>query len=401
MLGRERPGGPARWTAVVAAAGLALALAACSSSSNSGSNPPATAGGVSSGGSSSSAVAGSPAAAAAAATTFLKAYAGVPTGVGITDPVNTTPATGKTFVYVQCEAAQCAEAGTDYKQAVEALGWHLKTLNFQSSNPATLTSALTQALQYHPVAVAFVATPPYAVWSGQIAKYKAAGVALLPIGAVDGTPDPTTLIRIGMGASFQKLSGQILANWFIAESGGKGKALFWGVPQLPAGLAIQNEFIADVKSGCPACSVKLLTQSLPDVLAGKATGAIVSAVRAAAGTGYVVLCDGAFVPGLNAALKAASVSGIKIAAGTSGTTDQAAVKAGQEAAATPTPIALAVWLEVDAAVRFSEHMTVTAVEEPLQLLTTQSMAATGVTPSDDYPYPTNYQQIFKQLWKIG
>lgn len=392
MLRQDRPGRPARWTAaVLVMASMMLALVACSSSKpdTGAATAPTVTGGAS----------GAPAASAAAATAFLQGYESLPTGLGVTTPVRSSPATGKTLVYLQCEAAQCAEAGSAYKNAVAAIGWNLKTLNFQSSNPATFTAALDQALQYRPIAVAFVSTLPYAVWSAEVPKYKAAGVALLPIGAVDATAD-STILRTAMGKAFEQTSAQILANWFIADSGGHGHALFWGLPQLPAGLVLQTAFLADVAKDCPACSVKLLTQSLPDVLAGKAPSAIVSAVRAAAGTNYVVLCDGALAAGLTGAMDAAGVTGVKIAAATSGATDQAAVKAGQEAAATPAPIALAVWLEVDAAIRFSEGMPVPAVQEPLQLLTTQSMAATGVAPSDDYPYPADYQQAFKQLWKV-
>ena len=335
----------------------------------------------------------------ASAKNFLKPYEAIPKGVGITIPVKKTPSPNQTVVYLQCEQPQCASVGQQYAAAVSALHWNLKILNYQSTNPATFTSALTEALQYHPVAVGFLALLPYALWSDEVASYKAANVAMLPIAAVDTTVH-SAIVRNVLSTPAADLYAKILADWVIADSNGHAKVIYWSIPQLPAGLVIQSGFLASIKP-CTTCSVKVISSSIPDVEAGDAPGEIVSAVKADPGVKYVVLSDIQLAPGLTAALKAAGVTGVKIAANEAAELDQTAIRNGEEAAGTPSPNDVAAWQSVDAAVRFSEGMSVPAVTTPTQLLTKATMTATGVVPSDNYPYPSNYQKLFKQLWKMG
>jgi ribose transport system substrate-binding protein len=335
-----------------------------------------------------------------AAQQFLTTYEKLPTSVGIDTPVNVAPTPGKTIVFLQCEVAQCAEAKPIYQAAVQAAGWTLKIVNYQAANPATFTAALETALRYKPVGVVFVAEP-FALWSAMVPKYAAAGVAMLPLGGGADVPVNKTIVRNTVGPPDIELQADLLANWFIADSKGHGNAVFWGVPQLPVQALTQQEFLADVKAKCPGCSVKVITQTLPDVEAGDAPSVIVSAVRSDPGAKYVILSNMGLAQGLVPALKAAGVTDVKIAGNDASAQDEAAIRAGTEAAGVPLPLTLAAWQSVDAAVRFSEGMNVPSVTTPVMLLTTRTMAASNVEPSDVFSYPANYAQVFEQLWKVG
>jgi ribose transport system substrate-binding protein len=372
---------------------IGVSLAACGSS-NSGS--------VSSGTVSGTADSSSqpPAPAVAAAGAFVAKYEQMPASIGVSEPLKTRPAPGRTLVYLQCDAPQCALETPILAAATTVVGWKLKVLNYQAANPATFLSALTSALQYHPVATTFTAIAPYAVWSSIVPQYKAAGVAIIPLGGMD-TPTNATIVRNVLGRPDIALQAQVMADWFIADSGGHGKALFWTVPQAPAINYTQEVFSAEVAKSCPDCSVKLLEQALPDVAAGDAPADIASALRSDPSLRYVILGNIVEASGLEAALKTAGVSGVKIAGFLGGAADQEAVRSGSESAVTPLPLTVGAWQVVDAALRYAEGMPVTPATAPFQLLTTATMTATNISASGSYPYPANYQDLFKQLWDIS
>ena len=336
----------------------------------------------------------------AAARAFIAKYEQVPTSIGVNEPLTTRPVPGKTLVYLQCDVPQCALETPILAAATTAVGWKLKVLNYQSANPATFLSALNSALQYHPVATTFTAIAPYAVWSSIVPAYKAAGVAIIPLGGMD-TPTNATIIRNVLGRPDIGLQAQVMADWFIADSGGHGKALFWTVPQAPAINYTQEVFSAEVAKNCPGCSVQLLKEALPDVAAGDAPADIATALRSNPSLQYVFLGNIVEATGLQAALKTAGVSGVKIAGFLGGATDQESVRSGAETAVTPLPLTVGAWQVVDGALRYAEGMPVPPVTAPFQLLTTATMAATNVSASNAYPYPVNYEVLFKQLWKVS
>jgi hypothetical protein len=111
----------------------------------------------------------------AAAKAFVKQYESTPKAISLTTPLKSRPPKGKTLVFMQCSLAQCQQIDNDLKQAVKAVGWKLKTIDWNSTESSTLVSGMQSALQYHPVAVAII-SEPYATWQQVIPAYKKAGV---------------------------------------------------------------------------------------------------------------------------------------------------------------------------------------------------------------------------------
>src|SRR5271166_6701534 len=56
----------------------------------------------------------------------VASYEKAPTAIPITTPLETSPPKGKTFVFLQCDVAQCTEDSTALKAATAGIGWNLK-----------------------------------------------------------------------------------------------------------------------------------------------------------------------------------------------------------------------------------------------------------------------------------
>jgi ribose transport system substrate-binding protein len=382
---------------VASAAALAavLFLGACSSSAGktgttSTGNVPTTAGS-----STTSTNAGSSQVDAAKAATSEALLQ--PTSIPLTTKLKSTPPSGKTFVFLQCELAQCKTFEEGVAAATKALGWSLKVLTFQNANPATLTADMDQALQYKPVGVAFTGLPQ-AVWQSEVAKYKSAGVPLIP--AYSGPINRDDTVIADIGAVSEPDYGKIIADWFIADSNGTGKALNFRADDFAPLKQFSDSFAATVKSGCDGCGVTDLKATIPQVEGGQATAAIVSALQKDPTIKYVISCDVPFTDGLPAALKAAGLYGkVKIVGGGATSVEEKGLATGDFTALTSLAQRYTGWLMVDAAARHLEGMPIAPSDggEPIQLLTKANLQ----TASDSYDYPSNYPDEFKALWGLS
>jgi ribose transport system substrate-binding protein len=366
------------------------ALTACSSSGSSTSAAQSTAGSSStSAGATSSVV---------AAEKIVQQAEQVPSSINQTTPLKTAPPKGKTFIYLQCEVVQCQAIGVGIQAATKALGWNYRSIPYENSNPATLVSAMQQALQYHPVGVSFVSLPE-AVWSSEIPVSKAANAVIIPYAVGPSDVNSTVPAFIG-GDTDYKHYADMMANWFIASSNGTGHALVVDVPEDTTLKTFADAFSADVASGCPQCSVTTINESVPDSEDSQLISDTVSTLQKNPSIGYAITVDGPFFQGLPSALAAAGLSSrVKIGGQGGGSVNLADVKAGTEAAYTGGALASGGWLVLDAALRHLEGMPIPDGDGglPTQLLVTGGNFA--VSPS--YNEPSNYASQFEKLWHIS
>ena len=332
----------------------------------------------------------------AAATAFVKKYSQAPTKLTNEQPLKSKPPTGKTLVFLQCSLAQCQDIDNNLKVAVQALGWNLKTIDFDSSQSSALVAGLQTALNYHPVAVALI-SDPYATWKQEIPAYQKAGVKIIPM-TVGAVPISSTVpVNIG-GPRFYNLLGEVTANWFIADSGGTGQAVFANAPEFQVFAELANGFNAALKKNCPACKVTTVNQSISDI-ENSNVAPIVSAAQRNSSIKYVLTSDGANILPLPTALKTAGLTSVKIAGATPTIDNEAALLNGTESAWAAVSFTIAAWQVVDSAARASEGMKIPPEDGGLstQLLTKDNVGK----PSTDYIEPSNYQALFKKLWKVG
>ncbi len=206
------------------------------------------------------------------------------------------------------------------------------------------------------------------------------------IGNISGPPDGVE-------------TGKILANWFIADSGGKGHALNVRTDELPYLKTFSDAFQSDVQKQCSGCSVTNLNMSVADATGGKVDSAIVADLQRNPSINYVVATEGPFIDGLPAALSAAGLSGkVKIAGENGDVENLTDVKNGTEAAFTGASLHIGGWQYLDVAIRHAEGMTFDPYDgtQPKQLL----IKSVSFSPAADYDVPADYPQQFRALWKL-
>jgi ribose transport system substrate-binding protein len=365
-----------------AATGLVL-LAACSSSASTQAAP-------------SSAGGGSGDKAVAAAKALVAQYEATPTTIPQTTPLPAAAAKGKSIIYISDDAVPSLTlTGDGVQAAAQALGWNYSTLNEDVSSPASVQSALAEALVKKPSGVVVV-FPPAEFGSSIISQYKAAGIPIA-IGSNPITTPSPVLLGPAMAADFNKLQGQLLANWMIADSNGTGSSLMVGIPSFPSISTLMNEYASTV-GGCSGCSAKALNITLQQVAAGGVSSAVVSALQANPQIKYVFFADGEWGTGITQALKAASFGSVKVG-GVTPTPDQmSALRGGTESAWIGLNYNYLGESMVDLLVRqFSGASPDTGdALQPIQILTPQNVGS-----ASNFSQPANSLDQFKALWKIS
>jgi ribose transport system substrate-binding protein len=335
----------------------------------------------------------------AAAQKVVDAALKAPTKIGQDVPLKSVPPKGKTIVFVHGGEEQALTEDQALAKAAAAVGWTLKSIPFNTANPATLTAGLNQALQYKPTAVAFTGVP-YALWAAEVPVFKKAGVILIPAELGPVPLSPTVPAEVG-GPKDIYSTGVVIGNWFIADSKGKGKALLFNVPQAAILNSFADGFTKTVTKNCPGCSITDLNVSIADAEGGQSNPLAVSALQKNPSVQYFITSYGPFIDGLPSALAAAGLTGkLKIAGESADVQNEADVKNGTETAFEGFASSPSAWVIMDIALRSIEGMKmINSVDGglPTQLLIKSNIG----TPTDSYNYPSNYPQQFEKAWKVG
>jgi ribose transport system substrate-binding protein len=329
-----------------------------------------------------------------AASAALAKVSQAPTTIGVTTPLKSKPATGKVFVDLQSNEQQAIPNTTGIKEAAAALGWTVKVISFQSANPASLISAMNQALQDKPVAVS-LAGLPQAVWNSEVAKYQAAGTIITPIDIGPNPISATVPVNIGESTS----QGDAVGNWFAADSQGSGKALLVTIPDFPALKGVAQGVTSTVAANCPNCQLTTLNATIPQQDSNAVVPAIVSALQRDPSIKYVLSAVGLLVPGLPAALEGAGISGVKVGGAFAGPEQEQDMQNGTETAWVASNEVYEGLAAVDAAARHLQGMSIPAGGggTPIQLLTKSTVG----TPSVSLAAPADALAQFEKLWHVN
>jgi ribose transport system substrate-binding protein len=377
------------WGLAAAMAPALLVAAACSSSPASSS--PASSASAPSGTSSASSTA------VATAEATAKQYEALPTTIPQTTPLTHPVAKGKTFVDLECENTQCHDIATGVQAAGKAIGWNVKLINYNDTQPATLTAAFQQALQYHPVGVSLTGTSP-ALWSSVLPEYKQAGIPIIPasVGPIQ-VQAPVAATVDGAGA--YTVPAKAIADWFIAQSNASGHVLLIDIPSFPVLQETATAVSAEIAAQCPNCKVSDFDATIAQVDANGVVSAAVSQLQRDPSIKYVISTDGVFISGLASAAKAAGLSGLQIGSTIGGITNEQDILAGSESATLPWPGVVEGWDIIDAAARVSEGMSVPDGDgnTAIQLL----VKGNFTTPQESLLAPADYPAQFEKLWLVN
>jgi ABC-type sugar transport system substrate-binding protein len=382
---------PALLSLAAVAAG-SLLLSACSSSGSNGANA-------------SSTTSNSPGSSAAgsAATAAVQKYLKVPTSIDQTTPLKSKPATGKLIMMVGGNLPANTAVFNGLQAAAASIGWRAQRVTgYTEGNPASYIAALDTALQSKPAGVVMDGGLPEAAWASVIPKYRAAGVAMIPIYAGPLTQPLGNPVIANLGSpSDIGAVGNVISSWVASDAGGQPKkVLLFNLPDIPVLSSFAGEFRSTLKKSCSGCSVTTIDGTLTQLDSGTIIPPIVSALQRGK-YDYFVSADGEITNALPSALRTAGISGVKIASEACDAINERNLLAGQESACTGSAYTVGGWLAMDVLLRHLEGMTVPADGGglPTQLLTKANASTWQAGESDDIP--PNYADQFKKLWHVG
>jgi len=397
-VSRDRKLSSVRARGIFGAVAIATALAGCGGSSASHANNPTSA----SSPAASASVGGGGSDEVAAAQAKMDEFTKVPTTIRVTAPLNAAPEKGKTFVWMKCDVGQCKDEGDGIKEAVQAIGWNYKEYNYKSADPATLVSALKQAADLSPAPAGVALSGlPRAVWESVVPTYQSKKIPIVIgyVGGGDNVKDPV-IGEIGGDLDVTQY-GDMIAQWFIADSQAKGKAVLSSVNDFPVLKTFSTSFKASVAKGCKECSVKEVNATIPQVFAGAIPGQMVSALQADPSIKYVISSDMPFLTGISGKLAAANLSGVKVAAESGDVAGLTLVKGADPYYRASTGLALHYtgWAFVDMVLRHIQGLPIAPYDGglPKQLL----LKGGDFAISDSYDKPASFRDDFKKLWKVG
>ena len=345
-----------------------------------------------------------PAKDAAKAKVALKSALKIPTGpVGAT-PLPAPAPSGKMLVNLTCDNPSCSITAKGNEQAAATLGWTFKSIPFKLTDIGTFISAMESALALKPAFVTFAGIPQ-AAWAGEIAKFKAAGVGIVPTVAGTFKPD-STILGYEQDLNYASAVAQMLGNWFIQDSGGKGHATVMNFPDVGVSVALTAAFKKFVGAHCGQCTVDSFDVSLVQLATGAAPATTASAVQANPSITHVVAADGSAAFGLRAALDTVGRKDVKIAGLNGGYSDYANIAAGTESAWVNASGTYGGYVAVDIGLHGmagGKSQYKTDQYAPVMLVTKDNLAALGgpeaAKATGVFEVPTNLADQYAALWK--
>lgn len=337
--------------------------------------------------------------AASAAKKRLSDNETLPTTIGITEPLGQAPTSSRTVFWIapNIEVIQAQTEG--FEDATEALGWKLTTLLVDSADPQAYASAMKQAVTQK--ADFIVASGASADMYGDgLDAARAAGIPVIDEYSTDEPEGEANGIyaNIGGTAYVQDEVGA-LADWVIADSGGKGTVAFVNIPDFPI-LKAAGEAVSDQMETCADCTLVPVDASVADLTGGGIPQLVISTLQSNPDVEYVYLSFGDLYSGLDSALEGAGLSGkVKVLTATLNPSQSALVASGEIAAGVPNPQRYASWVAVDAMLRLDQGMSIDQDEHtllPVPIFTKDTVPS----PPGEWAGPEGYEAQFAALWLL-
>ncbi|KQP65283.1 MULTISPECIES: substrate-binding domain-containing protein [unclassified Nocardioides] len=375
-----------RGMAGIAAAGM-LILGACAAPEDSAGAPEAAA----------TAEAGSAAEAeVSAAQEVVTPLLETPSTINQTEPITGDTSSDKPFVVITCELPQCQLISDGTLEAAEAMGWETELLAYKTTDGATLTSAMKEALTYDPFAVAPIGFSQ-TLWQPLVQDFEDAGVIITPVAV--GDTEPGGPVTQGSASQLDyAASGKAMAAWVTADSAADATILLQDVPAFAVLAAYGDGFREGIAEYCSGCTITELENAPAQLASNGIVPSVVSELQKKPDIDYVVSTDTAFLAaGLPSALEAAGISGVKVVGGSPDINSLQGVVSGDIAAVSATAEDQYGWTAVDIVARTMTGMDVPEADGGrVQMIAVQDNVG---TPSPaGLGFPEDYREQYKALW---
>jgi hypothetical protein len=291
--------------AVAAAAAIAVAVvgAGCSSSGSSGSS-------------------GSTAASSTSLPNIAALNLGEnqPTTLGADFPLKAKPPTGKKICFIANGNPYGGLWYAGMSQAAPALGWTMKQVTANQTQPSTYATAIYSSIQAGcNVAIEAGANLPY--WQSAIPAARKAGMLIVDAQTSDTAADNIPgVIRADKSEVLQYYGGVVTGMGFVRDirehfPKGNAKIMLLMVPQFQAIIQPSHDgMAAAIKAGCPSCTIWTDSVDVSVILGPNANSAFVQALRTHPGTDYMAV-SGEEWGGLLPAIRAAGISPVPFIGG--------------------------------------------------------------------------------------
>ena len=321
-----------------------------------------------------------------------------PKTINQTVPLTGKIPTDKPWVIITCELPQCTLIADGALAAAKAAGVPTKSLPYKTTDGATLTSAMKEALTYKPFAVTPIGYAQ-AQWDALQADYKAAGVIITSIAVGDTVPSDVVTEGSASQVDYGR-GGELMANWVTADSGANAKILVQDIPAFAVLKAYGDGFKKGISASCSACKVTNLDLAPAQLAEGGVVPAIVSALQKDPSIKYLAATDGAFLVGIDSALKAASISGVKIVGGSPDINNLKGLLDGSQTAWTASAEDQYGWVALDIIARKLLGMNIPPADGGrVTMIATKENVG---TPSESgLGAPSDFQDEYKKLWGLS
>jgi ribose transport system substrate-binding protein len=377
--------------AVIAIATSALAIGACSSSSSSSTSS-------SGAGTSAGATAGATSAGLAAAAAYQQQFLGTPTSIGISTPLTSKPVPGKLLVGLDSGLGSAKVLAQYWAQAAADIGWKYKDL-ISGSTPATQQAAMNSAIQLNPAGILTSGIPNSTI-AAQLVLAAQKGIW---VNSSADTSSPSGSMFDTSIASPAQLAqwGKMVAAYVITQSKGKAVVQDFQLTAFPILLDFDTAFVATMHLWCSTC--KVTTNAVPASAIGTnvLTSQVTSVVTRNPDTNWLIFDLGDLEIGVDAAVKAAGLTGLSIGGLTADTPNIAGLKSGAETVWTAYTLPIVAYRQVDSMARKFESIPILSAALPTQLITPGNVSSLVVDSAGNYVGVADYRAEFQKLWLVG
>jgi ribose transport system substrate-binding protein len=328
----------------------------------------------------------------AAAESVVKEWEEAPTDLGITEPVGKSISPGREIFYLDCGSVSCATAGESVAEAAGVVGWNVKHIKMGFS-PEGVKAAFEQVIREKPDAVVQWGVPSL-LYEKQLAQLKQMGIPVVTTAVPDKAGNG--ILWADNGAEESVEVGKVMADWVIADSGGKANAVLLDLPSAPILAAYGEGFEQEFKAKCPGCQLGTVEMAETDLGTNATATKTVGYLRSHPETTYVVPTFDDLIIGLPPALKSAGLNEITIMGENPSPPTLVYLKDGEQAASVSWPVHETAWKDIDVLARYFNKESIKPDETPLprQIITGEDVE----DPNEYFDAVPDYKEQFSELW---
>ena len=329
-------------------------------------------------------------------------YLTPPKDIPITEELAACPEEGKTIIVTENPQAVTRKTNDGLEAGAKLLGWTVVRQPV-GTGPEDPQKAFDAALDQAPDAV-LVSGNPSSTFRAQLDRANQLGIPVLisDNGEPVGTQGTTTTISLD---DFNQtgLWGKMNADYAAAQ--GAKSVLVVDLSLYPILHAWSEGVVDEMKKIAPDTETTVLDAQITDLVAGEIPNKIVSEIQRNPDIDWVLLSLGDMTTGLDAALRAASLTEqVSIGGESASTANVAALQEGTEDAWTGFAAEIHGMYRIDALARIfagDDPATIDYSQLPTQLLTPDNIGDAPLDKEGYYLGVPDYTDHFEKIWKAN